>query len=643
MLSHKQLREKLHTFWKKRDHSFVPPIPLVPQNDPTTLFTGSGMQQFVPYLLGEPHPQGNRLYNIQPCLRSQDIEEIGDNRHTTFFEMVGNWSLGDYFKKEQLEYLFTFLTDPDEGLGLDPTNLYATVFSGGNGILMDQISIDTWKELFSSVGIQAKDIVLETQEAGDENGMGDGRIFAYNASKNWWSRAGEPNNMPPGEPGGPDSEVFYRYPDDAYRHDKSCWGQEHPNSDSGKYIEIGNSVFMQYRKNDDGSFSELPAPNVDFGGGFERLLAVANNTPDVFLTDLYLPLIERIEQLSNIQYQESDENLKRSFRIITDHIKGVIMLVAIGIVPSNKEQGYVVRRMLRRAIWHGTRYLNLEKPFSSELVEPMVSIYGEIYSEVSENQQTIIQILSDEESKFRANLTRGMREVPKIASKYTQSSNQSLDKTATGDLLFYIYESYGFPPDLTTEMLTENGWEFSAEFEAEFQRAKQDHATKSRAGADQKFKGGLADHSERVIQFHTATHLLHQALTDVLGDTIRQEGSNITGERLRFDFHADEKPTAQQLETIINMINQKREEALPVTHQFLPKAEAEQIGAKAFFKEKYPDTVQVFFIGKPESPYSVEFCGGPHVSNTNEIPSVSLKKLEKIGSSIYRIYLITQS
>ncbi len=639
MIGHQQFRKRFHAFWKKHGHSFVPPIPLVPQNDPTTLFTGSGMQQFVPYLLGEEHPQGTRLYNIQPCLRSQDIEEIGDNRHTTFFEMTGNWSLGDYFKKEQLTFLFHFLTDPEEGLGIDPQLLYATVFSGGNGIDADTESIEIWKELFQSVGMSANHKKLETQENGDAQGMSGERIFSYDATKNWWSRAGEPEKMPAGEPGGPDSEVFFRFPDDEYQHDQAEWGKEHPNTDSGKFIEIGNSVFMQYQKQEDGSFTPLPAPNVDFGGGLERLLAVANGTADVFRTDLYTPLIDQLTALSDKQYDDSEE-VTRAFRIISDHAKGAIMLIGIGIVPSNKEQGYVVRRMLRRAIWYGTRYLSLPHPFLATLVAPMVSIYGDVYQEVAHQQDAIRQVLTDEEERFHRNLQRGMKEIPKIAQKYQSTATQTLDTTATGDLLFYIYESFGFPPDLTGEILTEAGWVFSDDYESEFEEAKKRHRQQSRAGSEKKFKGGLADHSDAVVQFHTATHLLHQALCDELGDSVRQEGSNITGARLRFDFRADQKPTPEQMASVLATVNQKITDGLAVHDTIMPKTEAEKIGAKAFFKETYPDQVKVYTIGSSEDPYSIEFCGGPHVANTAEIPPLSLKKLESIGSSTYRVYLI---
>ncbi|MCX7996442.1 MAG: alanine--tRNA ligase [Patescibacteria group bacterium] len=642
MFTHTDFRNRYDAFWKKRAHSMVPPIPLVPQNDPTTLFTGSGMQQLVPYLLGEPHPLGKRLYNVQPCLRSQDIEEIGDNRHTTFFEMVGNWSLGDYFKDEQIEFVFDFFTNKTYGLGLDPNRLYVSVFSGsGNdGIAEDETSIAKWKALFAGVNIEAKHVRLFDEETGGKLGMQGGRIFSYNAKKNWWSRAGVPENMPPGEPGGPDTECFYLFP--SVPHDTKYGENCHPNCDCGRFIEIGNSVFMQFKKNADGSFSELPKPNVDFGGGLERLLAAVNDTPDVFMTDLYMPILETIESVSGREY--ADETNKKAFRIIADHIKGAIMLITMDIFPSNKEQGYVVRRMLRRSIWYGRHYLNIGENFLEKLVDPVVAIYGEVYPEAAREAEKTRKVLNDEETRFRRNLEKGMHEVPKIAARYQREhgsggTGNTMAKTATGRMLFFIYESYGFPPDLTVAMLEDKGWSFDKNFEEDFQNAKKAHQDKSRAGAEGKFKGGLADNSEQVLRYHTATHLLHQALFDVLGAEVKQEGSNITGERLRFDFRAATRPTPEQIAEVERIVNEKISAGIPVQFQMMPKEKAEKVGAKSFFKEKYPETVKVYYIGTTlEDAYSKEFCGGPHVANTREIGSLTITKIEKIGSNVFRLY-----
>lgn len=654
MITHTEFRKRYFAFWQKRDHKEVPPIPLVPQNDPTTLFTGSGMQPLVPYLLGEQHPLGRRLFNIQPCIRAQDIEEIGDNRHTTFFEMVGNWSLGDYFKNEQLEYVFEFLTSKDEGLGLDPRRLYVTVFSGSEteGIGEDTVSVKKWQELFKRVGIEAKAVRLVTEEEGAKKGMQGGRIFSYDAKKNWWSRAGVPENMPPGEPGGPDSECFYEFT--SVEHDPKYGEHCHPNCDCGRFIEIGNSVFMQFKKNEDGSFSELPAPNVDFGGGLGRLVAAVNDKPDIFETDLYEALIQKIEEVSGTSYK--DDNLKQYYRIIVDHVMGAIMLITIDIFPSNKEQGYIVRRLLRRSIWLGRQFLNIKQNFMSLLVDPAIMIYGQVYPELAAQAEKTKRALDTEETKFRRNLEKGIIEVPKIAVKYARehagdrpaasSENvqpplkaQTLNKTATGQMLFFIYESYGFPPDLTVAMLKEHGWSFDRHFEEDFQKAKKAHQDKSRSGAEGKFKGGLADHSEQVVRYHTATHLIHQALFDVLGSDVKQEGSNITGERLRFDFRAAEKPTPEQIAKIEKIVNEHIAANLPVSFIMLPKDEAARAGAKSFFKEKYPDIVKVYYIGPSlQKAYSKEFCGGPHVANTGEIGEITIKKVEKIGANVFRLY-----
>lgn len=638
MLGHREIRKRFKSFWEANNHKEAPPIPLVPQNDPTTLFTGSGMQQFVPYLLGEPHPLGTRVFNIQPCIRSQDIEEVGDNRHTTFFEMVGNWSFGDYFKNEQLPWAFDFFTNKETGLGLDPERIYVSVFEGSekDNVPPDDISVTIWKKLFKEKGIEAKAVKLGSEENAAKEGLQGGRIFYYDAKKNWWSRAGVPENMPAGEPGGPDSEMFYEFTH--IEHDKKFGEHCHPNCDCGRFLEVGNSVFMQYKKNDDGSFSELPKPNVDFGGGMERFLAIVNNSPDVFVTDLFEPIIKKIESVSGKSYAE--EETKKWFRIITDHVKGAVMLITIDINPSNKEQGYVVRRMLRRAIWAGRHYLGITQNFTAELVDAVVEIYGDTYPEVKDHAEKTKSVLNDEETKFRANLEKGMREVPKIAERYVQGSkSKEFDKTATGNLLFYIYESFGFPPDLTVAMLQEHGWKFSKDFDDEFQKAKVAHQDKSRTGAAGKFKGGLADNSEQVVKYHTATHLIHQALFDVLGDEVKQEGSNITGERLRFDFRANSKPTEDEVKEIEKIINDKIKAAIPVQFKMMPKTLAEDIGAKSFFKEKYPDTVKVYYIGNElDSAYSKEFCGGPHVENTKDIGSITIKKVEKIGSNTFRIY-----
>lgn len=606
-ISHRELRNKYSAFFEKNRHVEVPPISLVPQNDPTTLFTGSGMQQLVPYLLGEIHPLGNRLYNIQPCIRAQDIEEVGDNRHDTFFEMMGNWSLGDYFKKDQLNNLFTFLTDSKVGLGLDPERLYVTAFEGNESAPQDADSIAIWQDIFEKAGIKA--------------GIGE-RIFLYGAEKNWWSRAGVPENMPAGEPGGPDSEVFYRFD---VEHDPAFGKDCHPNCDCGRFMEIGNSVFMQYKKEQDGSFSELPKMNVDFGGGLERLLAAANNDPDIFKTDVFSEIIKGVEEATGISYEK--EESKSAMRIIADHLKTATVIIKDGITPSNKEQGYILRRLLRRAL---VKVRALNNGFSIESISPIIEkvleTYDGIYFEMKSDKESIIPVVTQEIMKFKNSLEKGLHEIEKLNEV---SAKQAFD----------LYQSYGFPLEITQEILEERGQKIDR---AAWKEEVEKHREKSRSSAQDKFKGGLADHSEQTVKYHTATHLIHQALFDTVGDSVRQEGSNITAERLRFDFYSANAPTDDIKQQIEEIVNGKIQEKLPVQKVVLPKNEAEKIGARSFFKEKYPDQVNVYFIGADEEhikdAYSKEFCGGPHVTNTSEIGHITIEKLKKIGSNMYRIY-----
>ncbi len=590
-MTHKDLRKQFARFWKNNHHQEVPSISLVPQNDPTTLFTGSGMQQLVPYLLGEVHPLGNRLYNIQPCFRSQDIEEVGDNRHTTFFEMMGNWSLGDYFKKEQLAWFWKFLT---EVLQFQKEKLYVTIFSGDkkNNLSKDNESYQIWLEL----------------------GLSENHIFHYGPEKNWWSRAGIPDNMPEGEPGGPDSEVFFEFTH--ISHDPKFGEKCHPNCDCGRFMEIGNSVFMQFKKTKTG-FEELPKKNVDFGGGLERILAALNNNPDVFITDIYLPIIKTLEKITEKSYHYKKNQSK--FRVIADHLKAAVFLIKAGIYPSNKERGYFLRRLLRRV---AVKMLQLKnqtikaEDFKSS-IESILEVYENIYFQ-NNDLDFIHSIIKEEINRFNKTLDKGIKILQKI-------------EKPTGKQVFDLYQSYGFPKELTEELLKEKGLNFDKkQFDEEFEK----HRQLSRTASVGMFKGGLADHSEQTIKYHTATHLLHQALYDVLGEGIRQEGSHITGERLRFDFSSPIKLTQEQIQQVENIINEKINQSLPVEFKILPKKEAYKIGAKSFFREKYPDKVKVYFIGD----YSKEFCGGPHVKNTSEIGQIKIFKFEKIGSNLYRVY-----
>ena len=594
-IGHVQLRKLFSDYWEDKDHKEVPPLPLVPPNDPTTLFTGSGMQQLVPNLLGEPHPLGKKLYNIQPCLRSQDIEEIGDNRHTTFFEMMGNWSLGTYFKKEQIEWFWKFLT---EELKLPKEKLYVSVFAGKNDLPADSESLEIWKKL----------------------GVAENHIFKYGPDKNWWSRAGVPDNMPAGEPGGPDSEVFYEFTQ--VQHNPKFGDVCHPNCDCGKFLEIGNNVFMQYKKNEDGTFSELPAKNVDFGGGMERILAACNDNPDIFKTDLYAPIIEIVEKVSGKTYV--NEQNKPLIRTIADHIKAATFLLASGVLPSNKERGYILRRLIRRA---ATKAFFIDKgklnsKFFRSLVKSVKDIYPNYFN--NDNFKNIEDAVSIEVLKFSATIERGLAELDK-----TIKNNENLGLSA-----FNLFQSYGYPLEITIELLNERGIKFSKIDRQQFDDGRNVHINLSRKASIGMFKGGLADNSAQTLNYHTATHLLHQALYDVLGSEIRQEGSNITGERLRFDYYSTKKPTDEEIKKVESIVNEKINAALLVEFKILPKAEAEKLGAKSFFREKYPDMVKVYSIGD----YSKEFCGGPHVKNTKEIGKIEIYKTEKIGSNLYRIY-----
>lgn len=593
-MSHVQLRQIFSKFWVDHHHVEMPPIPLVPPNDPSTLFTGFGMQPLVPYLLGETHPQGTRLYNIQPCFRSQDIEEVGDNRHTTFFEMMGNWSLGDYFKQEQLSWFWEFLT---QKLQLPKENLYVSVFKGTKDVPPDDESVQIYKKL----------------------GIPENHIFQYGPEKNWWSRAGVPENMPSGEPGGPDSEVFYDFGEDLKIHEQSSFKNEtcHPNCDCGRFLEIGNSVFMQYKKMPNGTFQELPKKNVDFGGGLERLLAAVNNDPDIFKTDLYSPIVQSIELVTGKKY--SDDNCKPAIRTIADHMKAAVFIILNGIRPSNKEQGYFLRRLLRRSAVKINKLAGLDSIGNlSTVADQVIKTYQNNYFDNSNYRNLIKQIILEETNKFKQSLNKGLKEINKI-------------QTINGKVAFDFYQNYGFPLEITEELYKEKGQVIDKkQFYAEFEK----HKALSRSSSANKFKGGLGDNSKQTIKYHTTTHLIHQALFDIMGKDIRQEGSNITGERLRFDFYSSQIPQKAQIAQVESIVNQKIKEALPVEMKILAKTEAEKLGAKSFFREKYPDMVKVYSIGD----YSKEFCGGPHVKNTKEIGQIKIYKFEKIGSNLYRIY-----
>jgi alanyl-tRNA synthetase len=597
-----EIRKQFLAFYKKHGHSVIPSAPLVPENDPTTLFTSSGMQPLVPYLLGQPHPLGKRLTDSQKSFRAQDIEEVGDNRHETFFEMLGNWSLGDYFKKEQLPWVFEFLTSV---LGLDPQKLYVTVFAGNESVPKDDESIRIWKEIFQRVGIDA----VEGK-----------RIFSYPAKKNWWSRSGEPEKMAVGEPGGPDSEIFYDFGVELGLHEQSPFKNEecHPNCDCGRFMEIGNSVFMQYQKQADGSLKELPQKNVDFGGGLERINAAVNSQPDIFLTDSFRSIVQVIESISGKIYGSNEEETK-AMRVIADHIRGSVMMMSDGVLPSNKGQGYVLRRLLRRSLIYGkTLGLWGNWEYMGQLVPPVVALFGDVYPEVDNQQDQITELIVGEAKRFGKTVEKGLKEIEKLSN-------------ISGKDAFILYETYGFPWELTEEIARGKGFTVDRnQFEEEFKK----HQELSRSAASGMFKGGLADKTVETTRLHTATHLLHQALRMVLGNHVSQKGSNITVERLRFDFSHPQKITNEDLKKVESIVNEQIQKNLAVSMVEMNKTEALESGALGFFVEKYGDRVKVYTVGD----FSREICGGPHVGFTGELGHFTILKEESAASGIRRIY-----
>ena len=596
------------------------------------------MQPLVPYLLGEPHPKGVRLVNSQKCFRAEDIDEVGDNRHTTFFEMLGNWSLGDYFKNEQLPFVFEFLT---KDIGIDASRLYVTAFIGdeANNVPRDTESAEIWQRLFSERGIDAEIRDVGSEADGYRLGMRGGRIFYYNAKKNWWSRAGVPENMPTGEPGGPDSEVFYDF---GTPHDAKFGPECHPNCDCGRFMEIGNSVFMQYIKQADGSFALLPKQNVDFGGGLERIAAAQRGDSDVFKTDVFWDVIELLEKFSGKEY--ADSRYRRSFRIVADHMRAAVFMLADGVRPSNTDRGYVLRRLLRRASQHVQKIgIAAEKTEDSMLVRTSVILmekYKQAYAELDGEAvyQDITSEIWKEEVQFARTLESGLREFEKLS-----------DSPITADGAYMLFTTYGFPFEMTQELAVERG--ISVDSRGFYERMKT-HQELSRAGAEQKFKGGLADHSEKTTRLHTAHHLLLKALQIVLGPHVKQRGSNITSERLRIDFSHGEKMTKEQIADVERIVNERIQDALPVVRSTLPREDAEMLGAEHEFGAKYPDMVSVYSVGpitaSQENPqfaeaYSIEFCGGPHVNNTKEIGTdgaFKIQKEEAVASGIRRIKAI---
>jgi len=624
-----EIRKAYLQFFEERGHQVIPRALLVPQNDPTTLFTGSGMQPLIPYLLGETHQKGNRLVDSQTCLRAQDIEEVGDNRHTTFFEMLGNWSLGDYFKAEQVPWFWEFLT---EVVGLDPHKLYVTTFIGdqANGIPKDTESAAIWKKLYDLKGITAEEADMGSEEEAAKRGMRPGeRIFYYDAAKNWWCRAGKIADMPVGEPGGGDTEVFYEF--DFIEHNPEYGANCHPNCDCGRYIEIGNSVFMEYVKTEAG-FEKLPKQNVDFGGGLERIAQAAINSSDMFKISLLWPIIEKLEQISGKPY-DSNTN---AMRVIADHLRGATWLAIDGVTPSNKEQGYVMRRLLRRAIRFAFE-LGVEQNFLPEVVPVIVDLYKSDFPEVAKDEVKVIELLTKEEKVFRQTLRKGVKELRKMAQT----------GALTGEHIFTLYDTYGFPTELSVEEAAMQGVEVSEDWQTEFDEQMKQQRHRSQTAAKGTFKGGLGGQTLQHKKYHTATHLMYQALREVLGDHVVQHGSNITEERLRFDFSHPEKVTPEQIKQVEDIVNREIAKDLKISWKEYPTEEATgKLGALGQFGDRYGDTVKVYSMKDPKSPanerpFSFEICGGPHVEHTGQIADDGKKfkiiKEESSSAGIRRI------
>jgi alanyl-tRNA synthetase len=569
-----ELRKKYLKFFEEKGHAVIPSASLVPANDPTVLFTTAGMHPLVPYLLGEKHPDGTRLVDVQKCLRTDDIDEVGDETHLTFFEMLGNWSLGDYWKKDSIQWSYEFLTDPN-WLGLDKSRLAVTVFTGDNDAPRDEESAEIWQSL----------------------GFSEDRIAYLGKKDNWWG--------PPGATGpcGPDTEIFY-------------WTGELPapvkfDGEDKRWVEIWNNVFMQYEKNTDGKFVPLKQQNVDTGMGMERVTAILEGKPSIYETELFVPILDKIATL----VKTPDE---KSMRIIADHMRAAVFLVSDGVIPSNKDRGYILRRLIRRSVTHGQK-MGIEKDFTSELTDVVVQIYKQAHPDLDAGK--IGEEIKKEELKFRATLAKGMKLLEK-------------KEGITGKEAFDLFQTYGFPFELTKEFAVVAN---ISEFEEEFKK----HQGLSRTASAGMFKGGLANQNEKTIRLHTAHHLLLAALQNIVDKNIKQRGSNITEERLRIDFLCDHKLTDEEKKKVEDWVNDKINQKLNVVRREMPLAEAEKLGAEMEFGAKYPEVVSVYFIEDANgNAISKEFCGGPHVKNTGELGHFKIQKEEAVSAGVRRIKAI---
>ncbi|MBU4212239.1 MAG: alanine--tRNA ligase [Verrucomicrobia bacterium] len=578
-------------FFRKQGHTLISGSSLIPQNDPTVLFTTAGMHPLVPYLLGEWHPAGQRLCNVQKCIRTGDIDAVGDAGHLTFFEMLGNWSLGDYFKAEAIAWSFEFLTSK-ACLGFDPANLYITVFEGNDQVAPDQESFETWKKL----------------------GIPEAHIFFLPKEDNWWDPAGQTG------PCGPDTEMFV----DTLK--PVCGPACRPGCGCGKFFEIWNDVFMQYNKLADGSYVPLGQLNVDTGMGVERTIAMLQGKRSVYETELFAPIIAVLADGSGKAFEES-EDVTRAFRVIADHLRSAVFILGDeqGVTPSNLGQGYVLRRLIRRAVRHAKK-IGLRGGFSKAVVESVVATYHKAYPELERRHELIVRELATEEEKFEKTLTQGLEELNKVLAQIKTHNQTAL----AGRVAFRLYDTFGFPVEFTEEICREQGLSVD---KAGFDKAFARHQEVSKQGAAKMFKGGLADNSEATTRLHTATHLLHKSLQIVLGPHVKQKGSNITAERLRFDFSHPAKLTPEELSRVEALVNEQIQKALPVTMEVMTLEEAKTLNATALFAAKYGEQVKVFSIGG----FSKEVCGGPHVPNTAELVRFKIRKEEASSAGVRRI------
>ena len=579
-----EIRNKFLEFFKKHNHTIIPSAPLIPENDPSVLFTTAGMQPLVPYLLGEKHPGGKRIADYQKCVRTVDIDSVGDNRHLTYFEMLGNWSLGDYFKKEAIAMSYKFLT---EELGIDPEKLSVTCFAGDADAPKDIEAFEAWKNA----------------------GIPEERIYFYGKEDNWWI-AGEEG------PCGPDTEMYLDTGKPA------CSENCQPSCNCGKYVEIWNNVFMEYYKSKDG-IKKLEQKNVDTGLGLERMAMLLQKVETPFDTELFKPVMEELEKLEKI------DDIK-SRRIVAEHLRSSIMIIADGGRPSNIDRGYVLRRLIRRMTRHMSK-LQIYLENISDLIDLTINNLNEMYPELQTKRDIIKNVIIEEKDKFIKTLGHGEKEFEKVINKLEQENKNVID----GKTIFKLYETYGFPPEITADLAQEKGYKIDL---TEFDKLFKEHQEKSRLGSEQKFKGGLAEQNEITTAYHTATHLLHQALRNVLGDHVKQSGSNITTERLRFDFSHPEKMTPEQIKQVEDIVNEQIKRDLNVVSEEMPLEEAKKSGAIGLFENKYGDTVKVYTIGD----FSKEICGGPHVKHTGELGHFKIKKEESSSAGIRRIKAILE-